>query len=44
MLGGADVIRAVVDSLTGYTGPIVVDPVMVAKREMRCYLTKRWPV
>ena len=31
MLGGADVIRAVVDSLTGYTGPIVVDPVMVAK-------------
>ena len=32
MLGGADVIRAVVDSLTGYTGPIVVDPVMVAKK------------
>ena len=31
MLGGADVIRAVVDSLTRYTGPIVVDPVMVAK-------------
>ena len=31
MLGDADVIRAVADSLTGYAGPIVLDPVMVAK-------------
>jgi hydroxymethylpyrimidine/phosphomethylpyrimidine kinase len=31
MLGGAEVIKAVADSLMGYSGPIVLDPVMVAK-------------
>jgi len=31
MLGSADIINTVVKALDGYTGPLVIDPVMVAK-------------
>lgn len=31
MLATSDIIQTVLDGLTGYTGPVVVDPVMVAK-------------
>lgn len=31
MLGSPEVVRAVADALRGYSGPIVLDPVMVAK-------------